>query len=238
MNGRRELADSKARAAEFWFEFDNVFNPGFGQVSDEVFQAYGATDAPDGALQRWRQHRRNGTYPDGFRRDMERARDSHLFLAQMQLEILDRHFEGDPSGLQQAFEDFGQGVLFDDRRKPGEKIHKMDIGGPNDPPIGYHRWHASIRAAVLVGADSDRWLTVGRLVGLAWAIQSEARPEEDSPDNPGLSDERLVALREHWLGLTFDGLDREFDSDPFPRDLEASSESTRARAVSGFDQRP
>ena len=229
------MADTKTQASEFWFEFDNVFNPGFGQVSEEVFQAYEATDSPDGPLQRWRHHRRTGTYPDGFRRDMQRAEEAHLFLARLQLELLDRHFGDDPGRMQEAFEYFGQGILFDDRRPPGEKIHKMDIGGPASPPVGYHRWHAFLRAAVFVGADSERWLTVDRLVGLAWAIQSEARPEEDSPTNPGLPAERLAALREHWLSLSFEQLDGEFDSDPFPRGVEAAA--GRTRAVSGFDRR-
>lgn len=234
MSGLNDGTDQRERASEFWFQFDNAFNPGFGQVSDEVFEAYGATESPDGPLQRWRHHRRGGTYPDGFRQDMERAADAHLLLAEKQLEIIDQHLGGDAGAERNAFEGFGQGVLFDDRRPPTEKVHKMDIGGPNDPPIGYHRWHACIRAAVMVGADSERWLTIDRLVGLAWAIQSEARPEEDSPDNPGLSAERLTALGEHWMGLDFDGLDTEFDSDPFPRGVDAPE--VAARAVSGFDR--
>ncbi|MGI9023351.1 MAG: hypothetical protein ACR2HV_09000 [Acidimicrobiales bacterium] len=234
MNGG---TDPRARATEFWFQFDNAFNPGFGQVSDEVFEAYAATDSPDGPLQRWNHHRRNGTYPDGFRQDMERARDSHLRLAELQLQIIDQHFAGDSDAERGAFEDFGQGVLFNDRRPPTDKVHKMDIGGPDDPPIGYHRWHACIRAAVTVGADPDRWLTIDRLVGLAWAIQSEARPEQDSATNPGLSAERLAALREHWTSLDFDALDTEFDSDPFPRSAQGrQAPQGAARAVSGYDR--
>lgn len=234
MSGMNDGTDPRDRASEFWFQFDNAFNPGFGQVSDEIFEAYAATGGPDGPLGRWRHHRRNGTYPDGFRQDMERAADGHLFLAQKQLEIIDQHFGADAGAERSAFEGFGQGVLFDDRRPPTEKVHKMDIGGPNDPPIGYHRWHACIRAAVMVGADSERWLTIDRLVGLAWAIQSEARPEEDSPDNPGLPAERLTELGEHWMNLDFDELDAEFDSDPFPRGVDAPDFT--ARAVSGFDR--
>lgn len=234
MSGMNEGTDERQRASDFWLEFDNAFNPGFGQVSDEVFDAYGAIDIPDGPVQRWRHHRRNGTYPDGFRQDMDRNRDAHLFIAAKQLEFVDQHFGGDPGAERKAFEWFGEGVLFDDRRPPTEKVHKMDIGGPNDPPIGYHRWHACIRAAVMVGADSERWLAIDRLVGLAWAIQSEARPEEDSPDNPGLPAERLTELGEHWMGLGFAELDTEFDSDPFPRDIEASAAAPRA--ISGFDR--
>lgn len=205
-----------ADAMEFWLEFDNVFNPGFGQVSDAIFDAYDATDAPFGIAAKWRQHRAAGTYPDGFHDDMAVNEDSLLLLAKSQLEIFERHFAGDAAEEQAAFEAFGQGVLFDDRRPVGDKIHKMDTGGPNDPPTGYHNWHAFIRAAVLVGADADRWLAIDRCVGLAWAIQSVARPVEDAQDNPPLDEATLQPLRDAWLALDADQLDTAFDSEPFP----------------------
>jgi hypothetical protein len=234
------VANGRERSIAFWFEFDNFFNPGFGQVPDEVFAAYAAMPSLDFPLERWREHRLLGTYPDGFRDDMTSIREPLLFLSTRQVELLDRHFAGDPDGECTAFEEFGQGVLFDDRRPPGEKLHKMDIGGPDDPPIGYHRWHGIIRAAVMVGTDADRWLQINRHVGLAWAIQSEARPVEDAPDNPGLPAERLDQLRPTWKAFSFDQLDTAFDSDPFPpgvgvpAGLEPRAAGTRAR--SGFDQ--
>lgn len=205
-----------ADAMEFWFEFDNVFNPSFGQVSDGVLDAYDATGAPFGIAAKWRRHRADGTYPDGFREDMDANRDALLLLADTQLEVIDRHFAGDTAAEQSAFEEFGQGVLFDDRRPVGDKIHKMDTGGPADPPSGYHNWHAFIRAAVLVGADADRWLGIDRCVGLAWGVQSVAKPVEDATDNPRLDDATLQKLRDVWLSLDADGLDTAFDSEPLP----------------------
>lgn len=227
--------DPRARAIEFWFEFDLAYNPGFGQVSQEVLRAYTAVRGPDFARARWREHRLRGTYPEGFIRDMTPMKDALLFLADGQLEIIDRHFGGDGAAERVAFEDFGQGVLFNDRRPPGEKIHKMDVGGPDNPPIGYHRWHAFNRAVVVVGGDAERWLTVDRHVGLAWAIQSEARPEEDNPHNPGLSAERLAVLREQWTKMTADELDDAFDHDPFPEGVDPSD--AKEPAASGFDVR-
>lgn len=60
---------------------------------------------------------------------------------------------------------FGQGILYDARRSPGQKLHKMD-GNPPTPLIGYKRWHVFIRGAVLIGEDSARWLQIDRNVGL------------------------------------------------------------------------
>ncbi len=207
-----------ADSMEFWFDFDNVFNPAFGQVSDATFDAYDATGAPFGIATKWRQHRAAGTYPDGFGDDMAKSTDSLLLLADEQLKVFGRHFAGDHAAEQSAFEEFGQGVLFDDRRPVGDKVHKMDTGGPADPPTGYHNWHAFTRAAVLVGADADRWLQIDRCVGLAWGIQSVAKPVEDATNNPPLDATKLQKLRDAWLALDVHGLDTAFDSEPFPPD--------------------
>jgi hypothetical protein len=200
---------------EFWFEFDNTFNPGFGQVDDAILEAYTATGAPFGITGLWRQHRAAGTYPLGFAAAMRPTAASLLILAELQLEIIDRHFGGDAAAEQAAFEEFGQGLHFDPRRPAGDKVHKMDRR-PDGATSGYHNWHAFIRAAVLVGADAHRWLTVDREVGLAWAIQTAAMPREDATDNPPLPEARLAALRQVWLSMTETELDTAFDSRPFP----------------------
>ena len=205
-----------ATSMEFWFEFDNFFNPGFGEVGDDVLAAYAATGGPFAIRDSWRQHRAESTYPAGFRDEMEPKRDALMQLAGQQLAIVDRHFSGDAAAEQTAFEEFGQGLNFDDRRPVGDKVHKMDTGGPDVPPRAYHAWHAFIRAVVLLGADEQRWLGLDRKVGLAWAIQNDARPTDDRPDNPPLPPARLEALRAAWLALDADGLDTAFDNDPLP----------------------
>ncbi|MEA2441115.1 MAG: hypothetical protein QOH76_2539 [Thermoleophilaceae bacterium] len=201
---------------EFWFEFDNFFNPAFGEVGDDVFAAYSAIQGPFGPKRSWRKHRDAGTYPDGFRAEMEGIKDALMQLAAQQLAIFDRHFAQDADAEQSAFEEFGQGRNFDDRRPDGDKVHKMDTGAPGAPPTGYHSWHAIIRALVLLGADEQRWLRMDRNVALAWAIQNEARPADDTEDNPPLPEERLKALRAAWLVLDADQLDTAFDNDPLP----------------------
>jgi hypothetical protein len=84
-------------------------------------------------------------------------------------------------------------------------------GNPPTPLIGYKRWHAFIRGAVLIGEDSTRWLQIDRNVGLAWEIQLQSKIEEDNPNNPGLQPDRINELRNVWLARTFDELDDAFD---------------------------
>lgn len=197
---------------DFWFAFDNAFNPSFGLLTDEIDAAEGVTGPVTGLR---RQHRAAGTYPQGFATAVEPMASELLLLADTQLAILDTHFEGDVAAEQVAFEEFGQGIHFNPLRPVTDKVHKMDRSADGST-IGYHRWHAFIRAAVLVGADEQRWLGLNRLVGLAWAVQTVAMPREDAPDNPRLPEDRLVALRAIWLTMDVEGLDSAFDFRPFP----------------------
>ncbi|WP_435019120.1 hypothetical protein TA3x_001119 [Tundrisphaera sp. TA3] len=204
---------SREMAIAFWYEYDNHF---LFEASAEVRRAYRDMGGLDFPRMRWKEHRAQGTFPDGFQSDMVRIRFPLQLIANQQLEIIDRHFGGDFDNETLGFIDFGQGVLFDDRRDVGDKVHKMDIGGPDIPPIGYHRWYPIVRAISLVADNPDRWLQVARNIGLAWAIQSEARPEEDNPNNPGLPQERLSELRTEWQARSFDDLDAAFEHEPFP----------------------
>jgi hypothetical protein len=77
---------------------------------------------------------------------MEPNRDALMQLASQQLAIFDRHFAGDAAAEQTAFEDFAQGLNFNDRRPVGDKVHKMDTGGPDVPPRAYHVGHVSLVA--------------------------------------------------------------------------------------------
>jgi hypothetical protein len=97
---KRRLA--LASSMEFWFEFDNFFNPRFGQLGDGVQEAYTVIGPIFKVRDRWHEHRRLGTYPDGFREEMEPKREAILQLAGQQLAIVDRHFAGDEAAEQTA----------------------------------------------------------------------------------------------------------------------------------------
>ena len=56
---------------------------------------------------------------------------------------------------------FGQGTLFDIRRKPEKMIHKME----GDPPvilIGYYRWHVFLPAASLIYPNWNQNFRIGQ----------------------------------------------------------------------------
>ena len=206
------MSNTRDMAIPFWYEFDEHF---LFNMSPAVANAYAIIRGPDYIRTRWNEHRQKGTYPEGFLADVTPLREGVEFIAKEQLAIVDLHFGGDAQLMQSSFEDFGQGVLFDDRREPGSKVHMMDTSGPANPPIGYHRWHPIVRATIMLGIDAERWTEIDRYVALAWAIQSEAKPVQDT-ENPGLSEERLQAFRETWLGRDLDEIDAAFDSFPYP----------------------
>jgi hypothetical protein len=199
-------------ASDFWFTYDDhfLFNP-----PPQVLAAYAALGDIDAPLTQFTQTRATGTFPADFRTAVEPLRAGLTTLSTEQLSIIDQFYPNDNAALQTAFEHFGCGDLFDDRRPPGNKVHMMDSSGPANPPIGYHRWHAIIRAMTELGIDADRWNAIDRFVALAWAIHAETQPTQDA-DNPPVGDERLAALRTNWLNRTPDELDDAFDAFPFP----------------------
>jgi len=205
------MAYSRKVAMAFWNEFDNTFIG--NSVPPEVTKAFKIVYVGgfDSWLRKWRRHRLLGTFPVGFKNEISsQVTQNVLFLADKQLEIINRFFKGDADSERRAFEDFGQGILYDDIHPRGseDKIHKMDAYPL--PPIGYHRWHVFIRMAVLSGANTDRWMQIDRLVGLAWALQSQLFPENNKPNNPGASESVLENLRTLWLSRSFEELDNAF----------------------------
>jgi len=198
-------------ATDFWFDLDDRF---LINRPPEVNQAFGIIRGPDFILGRFTARRQAGQFPAGFLADVTPLRAGLETISRLQLEIVDRHLT-DADDVRGAFEHFGCGDLFDDRRDPGMKVHMMDSSGPANPPIGYHRWHAIIRAMTVLGIDTDRWRSIDGPLALAWAIHAEAQPMQDTV-NPTLPEARLAALRAHWLTRTEDELDAAFDVFPFP----------------------
>jgi hypothetical protein len=202
------MAYTRDKGREFWIDFDNQarFSSTFDDAYAKAYFDHGLSF--DSIMNALRVSFARADHPAHFESVIRASRDGFRELASMQLTIMDAHLDDD-AGIQSAFEDFGQGVLFDDRpsRPTGIKIHMMD--GSPDTWVGYHRWHAFARAAVLLGAD-PRWLHINRCISLAWAIQTEANPTVDSPTNPGLTNVRLDALRQAWIALPPEKLDWAF----------------------------
>lgn len=203
---------SAQAATDFWFDLDDRF---LFNRPPEVNQALAIIRGPQFILNRFDARRQAGQYPAGFLADVTPLRSGLETISRLQLEIVDRHLGTEIDDVRVAFEHFGCGDLFDDRRPPGRKVHMMDSSGPDDPPIGYHRWHAIIRSMTLLGIDAARWSAIDRLVALGWAVQAEAQPTQDAT-NPPLAQARLVALRAHWLTRTDDELDEAFSAGGLP----------------------
>jgi hypothetical protein len=201
---------SRQLGTNFWYEFDNFF---LWDERQDVLKAFGNISDLDRIC---KEHKINDTYPIDFinevRQDEQRV-SSIIFLAQKQLDIIDKSFGNEIESQQRAFEDFGQGILFDDRspRPLNNRVHKMDEG-----QFGFYRWHTLIRTAVLLNHDPEKWLSVDRHVGLACAIDSIQRPKQstsegNNPNNAEISPEMLDKFRSSWLQLNFEELDAEFD---------------------------
>jgi hypothetical protein len=209
---------SRKQANDFWYEFDNYFAWEFDQ-HPEADLAYRKIRNLSNAFM---MHRKNRTFPQGFvkeiRHDLERV-SAIMLLADIQLNIISKHFGDSILSQQLAFEDFGQGVLYDDRppRWPEARIHMMD-----DDLFGYYRWHVFIRALVLLLSEemeekiSSRWLYLDRHVGIASAIHYQQKPRQsgssgNNPNNPKIDHNILSDIRSVWLQLNFEQLDVAFD---------------------------
>ncbi|TLX86926.1 MAG: hypothetical protein E6K97_09960 [Thaumarchaeota archaeon] len=106
-------------------------------------------------------------------------------------------FGNDIESEQRAFEDFGQGILFDDRRpRPlNNRVHMMDEG-----QFGFYMWHTFVRTAVLLDQDPQRWIHVDRHICLACAIDSIQHPRQSTndsnkPNNRDVPTEILNSIR-------------------------------------------
>jgi hypothetical protein len=201
---------SRQLGTNFWYEFDNFF---LWDERQDVLKAFGNISDLDRIC---KEHKINDTCPIDFinevRQDKQRV-SSIIFLAQKQLDIIDKSFGNEIESQQRAFEDFGQGILFDERspRPLNNRVHMMDEG-----QFGFYKWHTLIRTAVLLNHDPEKWLSVDRHVGLACAIDSRQRPKQstsegNNPNNAEISPEMLDKFRSSWLQLSFEELDAEFD---------------------------
>ena len=215
------MAYSHDLGMEFWYEFDELFQFNTTQevndAYDKLFDDFG--QGIDLYRNLFARTRRQGTYPNAFVDELQKRRRKEGLreISDLQWGLMKTHFGSNFGDLRSAFEDFGHGVLFDSRRKEGDKVHKMDTSP--GPPGGYHRWHPIIRAAVFIGEDWNRWLQIDRYVGLAWHIQSVAKPREDDSNNSQLSRQLLDPIRAKWLTASFEEIDKQFDSFPYPPDV-------------------
>jgi hypothetical protein len=193
---------------KFWFEFDRAtkYNSAFMNIVIRGGAGRVQTVFMDARLA--------NRYPAQFLSTVSPHKDNWITMADAQAKAFNDFLENDPAAIQAAFEDFGQGVLLDTdpkRIENNDAIHTMDVQGAG-PPVGYHRWHASIRAIQLLNIGDAAWLErIDRFLGLAWGLQSFARPKQQLVANPAIAQADLAALRTAWLSLTPAQRDSQYD---------------------------
>lgn len=120
--------------------------------------------------------------------------------------------------VQEAFELFGQGVLFDERRNNEQygfwSIHSMDSRYPASPPIGYYSWYIFVRAYNLVTGDAAFPLCFARSITIGAAVQNLMKPKgasgptKTNPNNPPIPAADLEKIREQFGSMGFAELDK------------------------------
>ena len=214
--------DLLTKAKEFWYVFDNRYNRGDTEVNQLLLNCNLMKKNPIQGMQpipnldwmffllRERMHADPLNYEKSFTTDMLPYKNGIIDLASDQSRIITQHL--DLSEIQQAFELFGQGVSFDERRGT---VHKMDGRFPRDL-VGYRRWHGFIRATIIVDEDSEFWLNVDRYLLLAYLLQSKLQPLDTKKDNPFVDNETLAEYQSDCMSLDLKNLDEAF-SDYFPQ---------------------
>lgn len=228
--------DPQQAAMNFWYELDNLFAFGVSPAQSLMTEMFQGTKGELGTYYAWQQAyaaKDQGKYPSDFVKFADPWKPNLTAIFEQIDVLLIAHFGTSAEAQQSAFELFGQGTLWDRRRDvPGSPvpegqcynfiaIHSMDADYSKDqPPVGYYSWYSFLRAFVLTtGATDPKWLTLGRNIALAGAVQQWAKPKDilsapTNPQNPPIDPAELEKFRAAYLGLDFDGLDAAFFSDP------------------------
>ena len=210
---------------DFWYHFDLLFNPTFGQVPNDILQIYNNILSLPVQWLRDRSFNGGDNYPANFSdriRNTKEIVDSLKLLGNYQFDEYSKLIDssGDKTNLQMAFEFFGQGILYDGyldekthqpRRPNNEKVHMMDVLN-----VGYPRWYVFCRSAEIVGLnDGEFWLDLARLVSVAFSLHSRLNPVQsingENPQNrysPTLAKEYVSKFQ----NSCFDSLDELFDT--------------------------
>jgi len=189
------LIYSRELGIKFWYEFDRPFNPLFNgelvpMVNDSavLFDDFDTSMNPiTGILDV--QKFKNAVASHNIDQEISKLANRQL---QVMAELIDEN-SSDVKPLQSAFEDFGQGVLYD-RTHDNERTLKLPTGEPRiDPQTGnpmifrmhmmdshgsYKWWHVFIRAHVSLGADMNKWFTIDKFVVLSYLIFSAVKPKQ------------------------------------------------------------
>ena len=179
---------------KFWFEFDYPFNSRFREIGQDMNNLIGI------AFNILKEYKK---YYDIINLKLDESNykkavnnmhenDNILRLANEQWKIMDDNLK-DLENLKNAFEDFGQGILYDahhdDLRIARDteshplydpatgnlmlfRIHKMDTN-----PM-WKWWHSFIRAVALIQPQEKKWFEIDRLIAYAYIIDFYVKPKQ------------------------------------------------------------
>ncbi|NES21467.1 MAG: hypothetical protein F6K41_21690 [Symploca sp. SIO3E6] len=159
-------------------------------------------------------------YPDidKFKAEMAQFRSQLETVQSITDELLYEYFGYSLENVRDAFILFGQGTMYDLRRKSELyyfwTIHSMDGTYPNEPPVGYYQWYPWVRAYSLVtGNESQPVLNLARSITLGAVIQEEMEPRgiegptKCNPYNKPIDPKELERLISIYMSMTFPELD-------------------------------
>src|SRR4051812_47169753 len=108
------MADRRELGTEFWFDFDNqTLWRRTAEINAAIRSAYGQLGGSlDSPATLFAMSFRQPNHPVPFTTALAAGRQGFLDLAEAQRRIMVAHFGNDADALREAFEDFGQGVLF------------------------------------------------------------------------------------------------------------------------------
>ncbi|MGN6709972.1 MAG: hypothetical protein ACTHKF_11590 [Candidatus Nitrosocosmicus sp.] len=226
---------------KFWFEFDYPFNSTFRDIGQDMDNLVGI------AFNIFNEYKKNydkinlkldeSNYKKAVN-DMH-ENDNILRLANEQWKIMNYNLK-DLENLKNAFEDFGQGILYDadhdDLRTARDseghpqydpvtgnlmlfRIHKMDTN------TMWKWWHSFIRAVAVLQPEEKKWFEIDRLIAYAYIIDFYVKPKqyyqfpngiipETDPQNPnGTGSPNAVNKAKFILSAKeFDELDKIFEN--------------------------
>lgn len=213
------MAYSQQLGNDFWFSFDDAFKDNPTPAANKAVAACFPQFDLDYYVKRWVANYKAGALPTAFGVFVQPRAAALRTLADLQDAVFRKSFSGDLSDEQAAFEDFGQGVLYDPRRAVGNRVHMMDIDGKGQE-VGYQRWFCFAYALRTLAHNQEVWGPRLRFIVLALAIHLERKPTPDSPArptaNPPLAPDRVQQLRAQWLSASEDEQNKlVFDSSIF-----------------------
>jgi len=225
---------------KFWFEFDYPFNSTFRDIGQNMNNLIGI------AFNIFNEYKKNYDKINlkldeaKFKKTVEEMHenDNIFSLTNEQWKIMNDNLK-DLENLKNAFEDFGQGILYDadhDDLRTARiegipqydpvtgnlmlfRIHKMDTN------TMWKWWHSFIRAVVLIKPEEKKWFEIDKLIAYAYIIDFYVKPKqyyqfpngiipENDPQNPtGPGSPNAVNKAKFILSAKeFDELDKIFEN--------------------------